>query len=169
MNLQQHKNFDEPQRKTAKVAKKSPGRKDEPNLKLSRKDYEKKLEKLQIELCYLQDWVRETGARVAIVCEGRDTAGKGGLIRRMTERVSPRTFRVVALSAPSQHERQKLFLQRYVEHLPAAGEVVIFDRSWYNRAGVERVMAYTPKEDRSRNSSRTRPSSNAGSSKRASS
>ena len=147
MNLQQHKNFDEPQRKTAKVAKKSPGRKDEPNLKLSRKDYEKKLEKLQIELCYLQDWVRETGARVAIVCEGRDTAGKGGLIRRMTERVSPRTFRVVALSAPSQHERQKLFLQRYVEHLPAAGEVVIFDRSWYNRAGVERVMKYTPKED----------------------
>ena len=78
-----------------------------------------------------------------IVCEGRDTAGKGGLIRRMTERVSPRTFRVVALSAPTEDEQQKLFLQRYVEHLPAAGEVVIFDRSWYNRAGVERVMGYT--------------------------
>ena len=168
MNLQQHKNFDEPQRKTAKVAKKSPGRKDEPNLKLSRKDYEKELEKLQIELCYLQDWVRETGARVVIVCEGRDTAGKGGLIRRMTERVSPRTFRVVALSAPTERERQKLFLQRYVEHFPAAGEVVIFDRSWYNRAGVERVMGYAPKEG-SRNSSRTCPSSNAGWSKRASS
>jgi polyphosphate kinase len=115
--------------------------------KLSRKDYEKKLQKLQVELCYLQDWVRETGARVIVVCEGRDTAGKGGLIRRMTERVSPRTFRVVALSAPNQHERQKLFLQRYVEQFPAAGEVVIFDRSWYNRAGVERVMGYTDKKE----------------------
>ena len=115
--------------------------------KLSRKDYEKKLHKLQVELCHLQDWVRETGARVIVVCEGRDTAGKGGLIRRMTERVSPRTFRVVALSAPSEHERQKLFLQRYVEHFPAAGEVVIFDRSWYNRAGVERVMGYTKPKD----------------------
>ena len=112
-------------------------------VELSRKRYEKELEKLQIQLCYLQDWVRETGARVVIVCEGRDTAGKGGLIKRMTERVSPRTFRVIALSAPSGHERQKLFLQRYVEQLPAAGEVVIFDRSWYNRAGVERVMGYT--------------------------
>src|SRR3954454_3846267 len=114
---------------------------------LSRKSYEKQIEKLQVELCHLQDWVRETGARVIIVCEGRDTAGKGGLVRRMTERVSPRTFRVVALSAPSEHERQKLFLQRYVEHFPAAGEVVIFDRSWYNRAGVELVMDYTPKQD----------------------
>ena len=116
-------------------------------VELSRKRYEKELEKLQIQLCYLQDWVRETGARVVIVCEGRDTAGKGGLIKRMTERVSPRTFRVIALSAPSGHERQKLFLQRYVEQLPAAGEVVIFDRSWYNRAGVERVMGYTRKEE----------------------
>jgi len=115
--------------------------------KLSRKDYEKKLEKLQVELCHLQGWVRETGARVIIVCEGRDTAGKGGLIRRMTEKVSPRTFRVVALSAPNEHERKKLFLQRYVEHFPAAGEVVIFDRSWYNRAGVERVMGYTNEQD----------------------
>jgi polyphosphate kinase 2 len=115
--------------------------------KLSRKDYEKKLQKLQVELCYLQDWVRETGTRVIIVCEGRDTAGKGGLIRRMTERVSPRTFRVVALSAPGEAERKKMFLQRYVEHFPAAGEVVIFDRSWYNRAGVERVMGYTKTKD----------------------
>jgi polyphosphate kinase 2 len=111
--------------------------------KMSNKMYEKKLEKLQVELCYLQDWVRETGARVIIVCEGRDTAGKGGLIRRLTERVSPRTFRVVALSAPSDRERTKLFMQRYIEQFPAGGEVVIFDRSWYNRAGVERVMGYT--------------------------
>jgi polyphosphate kinase 2 len=110
--------------------------------KLSRKDYEKELQKLQVELCYLQDWVRESGARVIIVCEGRDTAGKGGLIKRMTERVSPRTFRVVALSAPTERDRSKLYLQRYIEHFPAAGEVVIFDRSWYNRAGVERVMGY---------------------------
>lgn len=110
--------------------------------KLSRKAYEKALEKLQVELCYLQDWVRETGARVIVVCEGRDTAGKGGLIRRLTERVSPRTFRVVALSAPTERDRSQLYLQRYIEHFPAAGEVVIFDRSWYNRAGVERVMGY---------------------------
>jgi polyphosphate kinase 2 len=118
-----------------------------PPEKLSRKDYERKLQKLQVELCYLQDWVRETGTRVIIVCEGRDTAGKGGLIRRLTERVSPRTFRVVALSAPGEAERKKLFLQRYVEHFPTAGEVVIFDRSWYNRAGVERVMGYTKTKD----------------------
>ena len=115
--------------------------------KLSGKDYEKKLLKLQTELCYLQDWVRETGARIVIVLEGRDTAGKGGLIKRMTERVSPRTFRVVALSAPSERDRTKLYLQRYIEHFPAGGEVVIFDRSWYNRAGVERVMGYTRKEE----------------------
>jgi polyphosphate kinase 2 len=121
-----------------------PGKKPD---KLSNKKYEKKLQKLQVELCYLQDWVRETGARVIIVCEGRDTAGKGGLIRRMTERVSPRTFRVVALSAPSDRERTKLFLQRYIEQFPAGGEVVIFDRSWYNRAGVERVMGYTSEKE----------------------
>jgi polyphosphate kinase 2 len=115
--------------------------------KMSRKDYEKELEDLQVELCHLQDWVRETGSRIIIVCEGRDTAGKGGLIRRLTERVSPRTFRVVALSAPREYEPKKLFLQRYVEHFPAEGEIVIFDRSWYNRAGVERVMGYTPEKD----------------------
>ncbi|HEY7005629.1 MAG TPA: polyphosphate kinase 2 [Sphingomicrobium sp.] len=115
--------------------------------KLSRKDYEKKLEKLQTELCYLQDWVRETGARVIVVCEGRDTAGKGGLIKRLTERVSPRTFRVVALPAPDERERGQLFMQRYIEHFPSAGEVVIFDRSWYNRAGVERVMGYTKEKE----------------------
>ncbi|MCL6730205.1 polyphosphate kinase 2 [Sphingomonas hankyongi] len=114
---------------------------------MSGKAYEKKLLKLQTELCYLQDWVRETGARIVIVLEGRDTAGKGGLIKRMTERVSPRTFRVVALTAPNERERTKLYLQRYIEHFPAAGEIVIFDRSWYNRAGVERVMGYTPEKD----------------------
>jgi len=115
--------------------------------KLSSKTYEEELLKLQRELCYLQDWVRETGARVVIVCEGRDTAGKGGLIKRLTERVSPRTFRVVALSAPTERDLSKLYLQRYVEHFPAGGEVVIFDRSWYNRAGVERVMGYTKKDE----------------------
>ena len=115
--------------------------------KLSRKKYERQLEKLQVELCYLQDWVRETGARVIIVLEGRDTAGKGGLIKRMTERVSPRTFRVVALSAPDEREQSKLYLQRYVEHFPAGGEVVIFNRSWYNRAGVERVMGFTKEKE----------------------
>jgi polyphosphate kinase len=115
--------------------------------KLSRKEYEKKLHKLQVELCYLQDWVRETGARIVIVCEGRDTAGKGGLIKRLTECVSPRTFRIVALSAPSERDRTKLYLQRYIEHFPAGGEVVIFDRSWYNRAGVERVLGYTEEKE----------------------
>ena len=150
MNIQKHEPFRATGSKRAaadasksKRAVKAPS---EPE-KLSSKVYEKQLQKLQVELCYLQDWVRETGARVVIVCEGRDTAGKGGLIKRMTERVSPRTFRVVALSAPTEHEQKRLFLQRYVEHLPAAGEVVIFDRSWYNRAGVERVMGYTKEED----------------------
>jgi polyphosphate kinase 2 len=118
-----------------------------PRDRISRKEYEEELRKLQVQLCYLQDWVRETGARVVIVCEGRDTAGKGGLIRRLTERVSPRTFRIVALSAPQKSSPDKLFLQRYIEQFPAAGEVVIFDRSWYNRAGVERVMGFTSEED----------------------
>ena len=132
----------------AKVEKPQPEKKaDAPKEKLSGKTYEKALLKLQTELCYLQDWVRESGARIVIVLEGRDTAGKGGLIKRMTERVSPRTFRVVALSAPTERDRTKLFLQRYIEHFPAGGEVVIFDRSWYNRAGVERVMGYTKAKD----------------------
>jgi polyphosphate kinase 2 len=132
----------------AEVEKPQPEEKAEaPKDKLSGKFYEKALLKLQTELCYLQDWVRESGARVVIVLEGRDTAGKGGLIKRMTERVSPRTFRVVALSAPTERDRTKLFLQRYIEHFPAGGEVVIFDRSWYNRAGVERVMGYTKEKD----------------------
>ena len=115
--------------------------------KLSRKRYEKELAKLQVQLCHLQDWVRETGARVVILFEGRDTAGKGGIIKRLTERVSPRTFRVVALSAPNDRERTQLFMQRYVQHLPAGGEIVIFDRSWYNRALVDRVMRFAPKAE----------------------
>ena len=115
--------------------------------KLSRKHYEKELARLQVQLCQLQDWVRETGARVVILFEGRDTAGKGGIIKRLTERVSPRTFRVVALSAPNEHERKQLFMQRYVQHLPAAGEIVIFDRSWYNRALVDRVMRFAVRQE----------------------
>ena len=131
----------------AKVEKPQAEKVGAPQEKLSRKTYEKALLKLQTEFCYLQDWVRESGARVVIVLEGRDTAGKGGLIKRLTERLSPRTFRVVALSAPTERDRTKLFLQRYIEHFPAGGEVVIFDRSWYNRAGVERVMGYTKEKD----------------------
>jgi polyphosphate kinase len=119
----------------------------QPDGKLKRKRYEKQLRELQVELSYLQDWVRETGARIILLFEGRDTAGKGGLIRVMTERVSPRTFRVVALSAPAEGEKKKLFLQRYIERFPAAGEIVIFDRSWYNRAGVDRVMEFATEEE----------------------
>ena len=111
--------------------------------KLKRKAYEDELARLQGELVALQQWVVATGAKVCIVFEGRDTAGKGGVIKRLTERVSPRVFRVVALPAPSDRERSQMYIQRYVPHLPAAGEVVIFDRSWYNRAGVERVMGFT--------------------------
>jgi polyphosphate kinase 2 len=110
--------------------------------KLKRKAYEKELRKLQVELCHLQDWVKRTGARIVIVFEGRDAAGKGGTIKAITERVSPRVFRVVALPAPSDREKSQLFLQRYVSQLPAGGEIVIFDRSWYNRAGVEYVMGF---------------------------
>jgi polyphosphate kinase 2 len=114
--------------------------------KLKRKDYEKELRKLQLDLCYLQEWVRETGARIIIVFEGRDAAGKGGTIKALTERVSPRVFRTVALPAPSDREKSQIYLQRYIRHFPAAGEVVIFDRSWYNRAGVERVMGFVSEE-----------------------
>jgi polyphosphate kinase 2 len=110
--------------------------------KMKRKPYEKELRKLQVELCHVQDWVKAEGARVIVVFEGRDAAGKGGTIKAITERVSPRVFRVVALPAPSDREKTQMFLQRYVEHFPAAGEIVIFDRSWYNRAGVENVMGF---------------------------
>jgi polyphosphate kinase 2 len=110
--------------------------------KVSRKVFETEIRRLQTELCALQEWVKETGARVVIVFEGRDAAGKGGIIRSITERVSPRVFRVVALPAPSDREKSQLYIQRYIQHFPAAGEVVIFDRSWYNRAGVEHVMGF---------------------------
>src|SRR5579872_6871135 len=114
--------------------------------KMDRKTYEKQLEKLQIELCRLQDWVKETGARVIIVFEGRDAAGKGGTIKALTERVSPRVFRVTALPSPSDRQKSQMFMQRYMEQFPTGGEVVIFDRSWYNRAGVEYVMGFCTPE-----------------------
>ncbi len=111
-------------------------------LKLSRKEYERELESLQVELVKLQAWVKHVGARIVVVFEGRDAAGKGGLIKRITERVSPRVFRVVALPAPSDREKSQLYVQRYIAHLPAAGEIILFDRSWYNRAGVEKVLGF---------------------------
>ena len=115
--------------------------------KLGRKKYEAELARLQGELVAMQEWVKATGAKVCIVFEGRDTAGKGGTIKRIVERVSPRVFRVVALPAPTEREKSQMYIQRYIEHFPAAGEVVIFDRSWYNRAGVERVMGFcTPEQ-----------------------
>ncbi len=113
---------------------------------MKRKEYEKELRKLHVELCALQDWVRHDGLRVVVVFEGRDAAGKGGAIKAITERVSPRVFRVVALPAPSDREKGQLYIQRYVTHLPTAGEIVIFDRSWYNRAGVEHVMGFCTNE-----------------------
>jgi len=118
-----------------------------PSAKLKRKVYEGELRRLQGELVAMQEWVKTSGAKLCVVFEGRDTAGKGGTIKRITERVSPRVFRVVALPAPTERERSQMYLQRYVPHFPAAGEVVIFDRSWYNRAGVEPVMGFcTPEE-----------------------
>lgn len=120
---------------------------DDAPARLSRKEYESILRGLHGELVAMQEWVRATGAKVCIVFEGRDTAGKGGTIKRITERVNPRVFRVVALPAPSERERSQMYMQRYLPHLPAGGEVVIFDRSWYNRAGVERVMGFcTPEQ-----------------------
>jgi polyphosphate kinase 2 len=113
---------------------------------MKRKKYEKTLEQLQVELCHLQDWVKEKKLRVIILFEGRDGAGKGGTIRALTERVSPRVFRVVALPAPSDREKSQMYMQRYMQQFPARGEVVIFDRSWYNRLGVERVMGFCSDE-----------------------
>ncbi len=110
--------------------------------KMKRKNYEKELRKLQVELCRLQDWVKLKGLRAIVVFEGRDAAGKGGTIKAITERVSPRVFRLVALPAPSDREKTQMYIQRYMQHFPAAGEIVIFDRSWYNRAGVEHVMGF---------------------------
>jgi polyphosphate kinase 2 len=115
--------------------------------RLKRKEYEKELRRLQGELCKLQDWVKYKGIRAMVVFEGRDAAGKGGTIRAITERVSPRIFRLVALPAPSDREKSQMYLQRYMRHFPAAGEIVIWDRSWYNRAGVEYVMGFCTKEE----------------------
>ncbi|CAB3751599.1 polyphosphate kinase 2 [Paraburkholderia solisilvae] len=114
--------------------------------KLSNKEYEKELARLHVELVKLQEWAVQTGAKICVVFEGRDGAGKGGTIKALTERVSPRVFRVVALPAPTEREKSQMYVQRYLPHLPAAGEIVIFDRSWYNRAGVERVMGFCTEE-----------------------
>ena len=120
--------------------------KDENGDSLKRKEYEKELRRLQSELCKLQDWVKYKGIRAIVVFEGRDAAGKGGTIRALTERVSPRVFRLIALPAPSDREKSQMYVQRYIPHFPAAGEIVIFDRSWYNRAGVEHVMGFCTTE-----------------------
>jgi polyphosphate kinase len=120
------------------------------NGRMKRKAYEKELEKLQVQLCHLQAWVKAKGARIIILFEGRDAAGKGGTIKAITDRVSPRVFRVDALPAPSDREKTQLFLQRYIERFPAGGEIVIFDRSWYNRAGVEYVMGFCTEEQHQR-------------------
>jgi polyphosphate kinase len=117
---------------------------------MKRKEYEEALRTLQAELCALQDWVKEKGLRVIVVFEGRDAAGKGGTIKAITERVSPRVFRVVALPAPSDREKTQVYMQRYLQHFPAAGEVVLFDRSWYNRAGVEYVLGFCTKAQHQR-------------------
>ena len=118
----------------------------EPKPKLKGKEYEALLEPLQVELVKLQEWVKATGAKIIIVFEGRDAAGKGGIINAITARTSPRVFRDVALPTPSEREKSQMYIQRYMAHFPAAGEVVLFDRSWYNRAGVERVMGFTPED-----------------------
>jgi polyphosphate kinase len=136
------------------VAKK--GKKDEgdagtePAPKMKRKEYESELRRLHAELVAMQEWVKATGAKICVVFEGRDSAGKGGTIKAITERVSPRVFRVVALPSPTERERTQMYVQRYVPHFPAGGEVVIFDRSWYNRAGVERVMGFCTEEQTAR-------------------
>jgi len=120
------------------------------NGRLKRREYEKEIGQLQAELCKLQDWIKYKELRVIVVFEGRDAAGKGGTIRAITERVSPRVFRLVALPAPSDREKSQMYMQRYMQHFPGAGEIVIFDRSWYNRAGVERVMGFCTKEQHRR-------------------
>ena len=113
---------------------------------LKNKDYDRALKKLHVELVKLQEWVKHKGLKICVVFEGRDGAGKGGTIKAITERVSPRVFRVIALPAPTEREKSQMYVQRYLPHLPAAGEIVIFDRSWYNRAGVERVMGFCSEE-----------------------
>ena len=123
---------------------------DGPPAKMKRKEYEREMRVLHGELVAMQEWIKSTGTKICVVFEGRDTAGKGGTIKRITERVSPRVFRVIALPAPTEREKTQMYVQRYVERFPAAGEVVIFDRSWYNRAGVERVMGFCKPEETQR-------------------
>jgi polyphosphate kinase 2 len=130
----------------SEIAAHSVTQEDDGSRRLKRKEYEEELRKLQAELCIMQDWVKATGQRIVIVFEGRDAAGKGGTIKAITERVSPRVFRVIALPAPSDREKSQMYIQRYLPHFPAAGEIVIFDRSWYNRAGVERVLGFATDE-----------------------
>ncbi|MGO9058495.1 MAG: polyphosphate kinase 2 [Candidatus Binataceae bacterium] len=138
--MSKHRKDKDPDQNGGNQPEASPG-------KLKRKEFEKELEKLHVELVKLQDWVKYKGLKIVVVFEGRDAAGKGGVIKRITERVSPRVFRIVALPAPSEREKTQMYVQRYLPHLPAAGEVVLFDRSWYNRAGVERVMGFCTEED----------------------
>jgi polyphosphate kinase 2 len=137
---------DADQAKAQNKHKKDNGKRDKDKDKVSGKGYDKELKKLHGELVALQQWVVHEGAKVCVIFEGRDGAGKGGTIKAITERVSPRVFRVVALPAPTEREKSQMYVQRYLPHLPAAGEIVIFDRSWYNRAGVERVMGFTSEE-----------------------
>src|SRR3954464_12433477 len=122
----------------------------EPAEKMTEKEYQRELRRLHGELVAMQEWLKRSGAKVCVVFEGRDTAGKGGTIKATPERVTPRVFRVVALPAPTERERSQMYIQRYLPHLPAGGEVVIFDRSWYNRAGVERVMGFCTEEEAKR-------------------
>jgi polyphosphate kinase len=139
------------------AANKSPKTKGTDVPKLKRKEYEEKLRKLHVELVKLQEWVKREGKKVCVIFEGRDGAGKGGVIKAMTERVSPRVFRVVAMAAPTEREKSQMYIQRYLPHLPSGGEIVIFDRSWYNRAGVERVMGFCT-EDQAKGFLNTAPS-----------
>src|SRR5687768_15225434 len=132
--------------KPAKKKKDKGGGSEKGDERLPKKEYEKELQKLQARLCKLQEWVKHSGQRVIVVLEGRDAAGKGGTIKAIMERVSPRVFRLVALPAPTEREKSQLYIQRYIPHFPAAGELIIFDRSWYNRAGVERVMEFCTDE-----------------------
>jgi polyphosphate kinase len=130
--------------------KQSKDKKDDKKKSMGRKEYEAEINRLQVQLCKLQDWVKYRGLRIIVVFEGRDAAGKGGTIRALTERVSPRVFRVLALPAPSDREKTQMYFQRYMQNFPAAGEILIFDRSWYNRAGVEYVMGFCSKEQHRR-------------------
>ncbi len=151
MGKKNKKNKNQPPELQAEGPAGSPPAADQPEAdiapeKMSRKEFDKELEKLQVELVKLQEWVKHTGAKICVLFEGRDAAGKGGIIKRITERTSPRVFRVVALASPTEREKSQMYIQRYIPHLPAAGEVVLFDRSWYNRAGVERVMGFATED-----------------------